>query len=196
MSEIIKVKYSLVSVYLAGALVGYDQYEDKKTTSLKKNILRLIDKAIYEYNEAVEAINAEINENNRSYEDMMKNGTRMHTHLIINHFENCFNSLNRVFKLYEKIRRNKDAPKIEELLERLAGLYESHIRDMRNTVEHIDDEIQDDRIADNETIALFVDESYLIVKIAGIEIKIEDLKKTISRFYEIGLVIASHNKIE
>ena len=168
--------------YLAGSLTGTQVGMDKKIELLRKNFVRLIDKAIYEYQFAREAIIDELEEKN----------SIIHTIAIINHLENCINSIHRVFKLYDRIKKSPHAPKMDKILKKLAEVYEKPIRDMRHTLEHIDNEIQNDNIKDGQAVALKISKDYKSVEIAGCSMELLDITNILKHLYKIGLIIAKH----
>lgn len=185
-------KPKLIPIYLASSLAGIDRNLDKKIVLLKKIVVRLIDKAIYEYNQAVDAINRDIEDEKRSVDDMRENGGYIFTHLIMNHLENCINSIHRIYNAFGKIMRNQNSLKIDGIDKKLAELYRKPIRDIRDMIEHIEEDIQEDKINNGDTIALSFDFKKLNISISDKKITIKDLDKIICKFYDIILIIINY----
>lgn len=172
----------ILSCYLAGVLVGVSKGMDKKVELSRINIVRLIDKAIYEYKMAREAILDEINRKDQ----------HIYTVSIINHLENCINSIVRVFNLYKNIKRNPAGPKMDSTSKKLVEAHEREIRNIRDVLEHIDKEIRSDSIKDGQSIALRLSKDYKFIEIAAYSMRLIDVVNTLKHFYEIGRIIAHH----
>jgi hypothetical protein len=62
---------------------------------IRRNVIRLVDKAIYKYSFAREAVLDQINESHRSNEEML-NGRVIYMFGFTDHMENCLNAMRRV----------------------------------------------------------------------------------------------------
>ncbi|MCK5061095.1 hypothetical protein KAR28_00935 [Candidatus Parcubacteria bacterium] len=179
-------KPKVIACYLAGSLAGSGVGMDKKIELSRKNLVRLIDKAIYEYKMARETIIEEFSSK--------ENGV-IYIHIIINHFENCLNSIHRVFNLYESIKRNQNGPYIDRSLKKLTKVHKDVVRKIRNMVEHIDDDIQNDRIQNGQAVALRVTKDYKAIEIGDNSIKLTEVVDVLNHLYDISRIVANY-KIE
>lgn len=160
--DISDLKPTAVGYFLVGCLVGEDK---KRTTELKKYVTvvaRLIDKAKNEYLMAREAVIAEEDEGNLSYDEIIKRGEGqfLYTCTIINHFENCINAISRIYKILKCMPKKYNFN------------HQRKITDIRNAIEHMDE-----RILNNieGSTSLNVSENALIIEVVGESIKIDDL---------------------
>src|SRR4030042_6365663 len=69
----------------------------------RRNFVRLVDKALREYNEARGAILKQVAEAKRPAKEMEKHGRQIFTFQFTDHIETCINAISRLFKLLERI---------------------------------------------------------------------------------------------
>jgi len=186
----VKVDNKLISMYLTGALIGTDKGVDKKFIFLRRNIVRLVDKAIDEYSRAREAMIEEQLEPLRNEEEMRKEGRIIYAPTIINHLENCINSISRFFKMYDRLKAIPSGPVIDRNIRRIAETYKDEIKGIRDIIEHFDERIQQDQIQEGQKVALWVSLDYSKIEILDEEIKISDLVSVIHNIHKIGKEIS------
>lgn len=182
----LNIDHKLIPMYLVGALVGTEKGVSEKLTYLRVNIVRLVDKAIDEYLEAKEAMTNEQLDLLRSEKEKKRDGGFIYTHTIINHLENCINSVNRFFKLYDQLKTIRLGPQIDRNIRHIAESHKKEIEDIRNTVEHIDEEVQKDQVKKGQTVVLWVSPDYSYIKILDNKMKMKDLASAINSIYKIG----------
>jgi len=161
-----------VGCYLAGALAGAHAGKTVVENKALSVLVRLIDKAIAEYDLTKEYIEAEEAETRMSYEEIIKRdkGQFIFTCPIINHLENCITTLARIYKIKEK---------------HLGHARNQNLIDVRDSIEHVDERIRD---ATNEPPVLNISEDSLVVEIASrhsgkMSIKIKDIADEIVSLY-------------
>jgi len=103
MQDISDLKPSTTGHFLLTSLVGLDKNKTKDEISCLSVITRLADKARIEYLMAREAAVEEEKEMKLTYNELMKrdDGQYFFVCTIINHLENCFNALSRIYKLHK-----------------------------------------------------------------------------------------------
>jgi len=84
----------LMNRLMVQVLVG-DRGLSRKAALYRRNFVRLLDKALREYNEAREIILAEIAEANRSPKEMAKDGRSIYIITFPDHMETCINAVRR-----------------------------------------------------------------------------------------------------
>ncbi len=174
---------SIVSCYLSYSIVGANSGVERKVELVRRNLVRLIDKSVYEYRIARDAM---VNEIEKS------NGGIIYTCTITNHLENCINSIKRSLNLFKYIKRNKNCPKINRTLIKKIEALENKMGDIRNTIEHIEGKIQEDKIESTQSVALRLTEDYKTIKIGEYSIGLFELVNLMDNLQEIGLIIATH----
>lgn len=119
---------------MASTLAGGFQRHgyDKTKSAIITRFVTLIDKAKSEYLMARKAVDAEIDEQKMTYEEIIKRGEGqfMYFNTITNHLENCVITLGILFHLLEKLDEvtySKFNTKV--------------IADVRNSIEHIEERI-------------------------------------------------------
>lgn len=154
------------------ALLGLDQkHLDREGQLYLRLLCRLIDKAIYEYALA-----------KKSAEQEIKVGNRLeYGFSIINHLENCINALNRVSKAFERARGNGLLKYLSKESKR--DLDHIRISGIRNSMEHIEKEIQGKKIVG--PLYLSFDNSYNKICINNESIEVADLVLIMETYYQV-----------
>ncbi len=71
-----------------------------------------------------------------------EHGRHLRFYLFTDHIETCINAASRLFKLLEGSRSEKEAPNFPRELRRLVEKHSEFVKDVRNTVEHMDERSQ------------------------------------------------------
>jgi hypothetical protein len=158
----------------------------RKASLYRRNFIRLIDKALREYDEARNIVLAEIAEANRPAEEMAKTGRHIYIYSFTDHIETCINAVSRLFRLLDRISSEKDSPVFPRSLRKLLQAKNQSIKDIRNSVEHIDEYIQKDEIAPGNPIMLTLNEETDGVVVSKFEIKFEELAIVLKNINEIA----------
>jgi len=170
-------------------------------TSLNRRLfIRLLDKAIDEYNEARELIVAQIAEGQRSTEGMTKDGRHIYMFKFIDHIENCISSVRRILRFLDILKGNQDGLVFSRTARKHIESLTSSIVDVRDTIEHMDKKIQNDIIQANEPVMLKISDTQDGIMIAAHSLKFSVLSTLIKKLHELGQSIAgwrkSYNKFE
>lgn len=120
---------------------------------IRRSLVRLVDKAVYEYTLAREAILNQIEESQRPDEEMLK-GRIIYMFGFTNHMENCLNSVRRVIGLLEALRSDVSAPAQDRITRRLVDAHVASLIDIRDILEHMGSAINADEIQDGHAAIL------------------------------------------
>lgn len=184
MPEISDLKTSAIALYIVTQLVGAGKNMEPHIEKYRKNFVRLVDKAVYEYNEARGAIIAQIED---------KQAT-IYIPAIINHLENCINAIRRSLKLLDRIRNHPRAPFImDKNTYKLINSYSKDVTSIRDTIEHIDERIAKDEIKKNCPVALDISEDASKGIIGDKSISLIRLANLIRKLHGLALEIAQYN---
>lgn len=107
---------------------------------MRKNIVRLIDKAIFEYSHAREAVLDQISEKQRPTEELMK-GRIIYMFGFTNHMENCLNATRRVLELLKRLKADPSAPAQDRSRRKTIERESKSLVKIRNTLEHMGEDI-------------------------------------------------------
>ena len=131
---------------------------------IRRNLVRLVDKAIFEYTLARQAILDQIAEAQRPYEEMLK-GRIIYMFGFTNHMENCLNAVRRVIGLLEALRSDTSAPAQDRITRRLVDAHVAPLIDIRDILEHMGSAVNADEIQDGHAVILSrgADESSLCI---------------------------------
>jgi hypothetical protein len=121
--------------------------------AIRRNLVRLVDKAIHEYSLAREAVLNQINEAQRSPEEM-RGGRVLYMFGFTDHMENCLNAMRRVLGLLQHLRSDMSAPPQDRLARRLIEAHTGSLIDVRNTFEHFGSAINNNEIGDGQMVVL------------------------------------------
>jgi hypothetical protein len=185
---VIKVKHSLFSCLFPLILVGGTETLDKDSKFYIYLLVRLIDKSREEYMIAKEYIDEEC-----------KIGDKLaHRFQIINHLENCINSISRSIKIFDIIHTGKKTKKKViinnniNLLHHLSkntitNIKKYKISKIRNRIEHIDEDIYTNKFVIG--LSVDVDDKYQNICINKKCISLIRLSKIILDYHNFVLEI-------
>lgn len=160
-----------------------------KASLYRRNFIRLLDKALQEYQKARDTILAEIAETKRPVEEKREQGRILYIFALTDHIETCINAVSRLFKLLDRIKSEKESPVVPRELRRLVETRSKSIDSIRNAIEHMDERIQKDEIAPGQPIMLVLSEDHDGVAVSNKEIKFEALAMVLRTMHEIALYI-------
>ena len=178
----------LIGLLLVQLLVG-ESGLSPKSRLYRRNFVRLLDKALREYHEAREAILADIAEENRSAEEIRKYGRHIHFIAFTDHIETCINAVSRLFKLLEAIKSEKESPAFPRELRRLVETKSESVANVRNAVEHMDEQIQKGEVTPGNPIMLTIGKNDDRIVVSKYEIEFEELAMVLEKMHEIALYI-------
>ena len=116
MPDLSDVTCSLMGRLLIQLMVG-EPGLSRRTTLYRRNFIRLLDKALREYQEAREIILDQIGEANRPVEDMSKHGRYLYIIRFPDHIESCISTVRLLYKLLRRIKLEKESPPIPKDLQ-------------------------------------------------------------------------------
>ncbi len=122
---------------------------------MRHEVIRLMDKAIFEYTLARQAIINQISEGQRPYEELVE-GRVIYMHGFINHIENCINAVRRLIALMEYLRSDRSAPLQDKTKRRLISALADDLIDIRNTLEHMGEMISESQILDGHPVVIAI----------------------------------------
>lgn len=175
----------LINRLIVQLLVG-EHNLSSKASLYRRNFIRLIDKALREYDEARDSILAQIEEANRPAEEMAKTGRYLHILRFTDHIETCINAVSRLFRLLDRIISDKGSPQFPRPLRKLLQTKNKLITDIRNRVEHIDEYIQKDEISPSDPIMLALNREGDGIVISKFEIKFQELAMVLKKMNEVA----------
>jgi hypothetical protein len=145
-----------------------------------------VDKAVFEYQESRSTIIAQIEEMQRSTEEMVKTGRILYILNFTDHFENCINATARLLNLLERIKNESGPPSIPRSVRRTIEAYSKSIPDIRNAIEHMDQIIQRDAIVEGQPVMLAIGDEGDKATLAGYHIKFDDLAITLRKLQAVA----------
>lgn len=120
---------------------------------IRRNLVRLIDKSVYEYSLARQAVLDQISESQRSYEELVT-GRIIYMFGFTDHMENCLNAARRALDLLQYLRSDVSAPAQNRVNRRLIDAHAGTLIDIRNTFEHIGSAINNNEFGQDEMVVL------------------------------------------
>ena len=171
-----------------------DRDISRRTALNRRLFIRLIDKAVDEYNAARELIVAQIAEGRRSSEEMAKDGRHIYMFKFVDHMENCISSVRRIIRFLNVLKGNQDGLAFSRTVRKQIESLTSSIVDVRDTIEHMDERIQNDIIQTSEPVMLKISDTQDGIMIAAHSLKFSVLSTLIKKLHELGQSMAEWRK--
>ena len=162
-------------------VVGGGGPQARVPSALWRSYIRLIDKAVMEYQMARQEF-ADLTADEGS-------GPRIKPYFrIVDHFENCLNTLNRAIRIAQKftVMANDTAP--ITLFEQSVFKESSRIREFRNAIEHVDGKVLGNQIKEGENIFIKINPEYIMLM--QVNISYNELAEWIRQLYRLARVLA------
>src|SRR5690606_37830179 len=154
-----------------------------KAAALRMVAVRLIDKAVYEYSLARQAIVEQIAESQRPYEEMSQ-GRVIHMFGFTDHMENCLNATRRLLSLFESPRSDRSAPTQDRIKRRLVDAHAGSLVDIRNILEHMADAVNADEVGKGNPVVLSLGDDERSVVVGPYSIAFESLATILQAFHD------------
>jgi len=152
--------------------------------------IRLVDKAVDEYEEARNLIVAQIEEGQRSAEEMTRDGRYIYMFKymfkFVDHMENCISTVRRILRFLDLLKGNQEGLLFSRTAMKQSESLTTPIVRVRGTVEHMDREIHKDGVQENEPVMLDVTDTQDGVVIGGQSLKFADLSTLIKQLHGLG----------
>jgi len=193
MPDLSGLDYPLVGRLVIQLLAG-ERGLSPKTSLYRRNFIRLVDKALREYHEARETILAEIAETKRPLEEMSRDGRNIYILTFADHIENCINAVQRLYKLLERIKAEKQSPGLPRELRRQVETRGETIVRIRGAIEHMDERILEGEAGVGKPIMAAGSENWDAVVVSNYELKFEELAMVLRTMHEIALHLLTIKK--
>jgi len=168
-----------------------DKGISRRTALNRRLYIRLLDKTVDEYKEARELIVAQIAEGQRDAEEMTRNGRYIYMFKFVDHMENCISSVRRILRFLDILKGNQDGLAFSRIVRKHIESLTTTIIDVRDTIEHMDERIQNDVIQENEPVMLKITYTQDGIMIAGHSLKFSTLSTLIKKLHELGQSMAA-----
>ena len=122
-----------------GIIIGKWSLRNDQVWLYSHNLIRIIDKAIFEYEEARKSYLEQL--------EILRNGGLPLSALYrsIAHLETCIDSVRRALRFIDRLKSHKGEPVISRTTRRIINSYAKISVDIRDAVEHMDEMIADGR---------------------------------------------------
>jgi hypothetical protein len=161
----------------------------KNTGLYLREYIRLVEKALHEYDEARNAILNVVAEITDKGKRSKQSARLAFVFLFADHMETCIDAIRRIYRLMDGIIRTKeDSTLVPKELRRLVLTNRDSITGIRDTIQHLDEDIRDG-IPSGKSIMLAVNDSADGIVISSHEMKFNQIAMTLKRMHEIGLHI-------
>lgn len=147
-----------------------------------RNFVRLIDKALEEYNNAREVL--------------LTQGKGIYVFAFANYMEDCINAIRRLYLLLDRIKSEKESPVLPREARRFLETRRESIANVRNDAEHIDELIRNGDIATGKPVMLALSKTKDGVVVADCEIKFKELALVLEKMNEIAQYILTIKKVD
>ena len=152
----------------------------------RKTFVRLVDKAIAEYAKARVALIDQIDECRRTPDEMARTGRLISMFAFVDHMENCLNASRRLLASLDGLKNEQSVRGIERTDRRKIEVGGRDIREVRNTVEHMEQRIGRGDVHYGEPIALCLSEDGQAVSVAETSLRLDTLASVLRGLHSIG----------
>ena len=163
----------------------------RRTALNRRLYIRLLDKMLDEYMAARALIVAQVAEGQRNVEEMTQKGRYIYMFKFVDHMENCISSVRRILRFLDILKGNQDGLVFSRTIKNHIGSLTTPIIDVRNTIEHMDERIQNDIIQENEPVMLKITDTQDGIMIAGQSLKFSTLSTLIRKLHALGQSIVA-----
>lgn len=157
----------------------------KELSRYRAVFVRLVDKALNEYNQARRAEISQIALVSRSPEEISEAGI-LQMLSFPDHMENCINSTRRLLALLDRLKTIREA-RIPKTTRKWLESRGKGLTDIRDTIEHIDEKIQRDELGEQGTIAIGLEGAGDTIGIGQHQIKCSELAGILNKLHGVGL---------
>jgi hypothetical protein len=168
-----------------------DNNVSRKIALHRRVYIRLVDKAVDEYEEARSLILAQIEEGQRSTEEMARDGRYIYMSKFVDHMENCISTVRRILRFLDILKGNQEGLLFSRTIRKQIESLTTPIVEVRNVVEHMDKKIQNDGVQENEPVMLKVTDAQDGVVIGGQSLKFSTLSTLIKQLHGLGQNMAA-----
>jgi hypothetical protein len=188
----IDLDYKAVSRYWGARMVGTDiGYPSEMYRAV---FIRLADKALYEYIMARNAVLAQIERKDISHPLTTFIAGKPFYYIVIgNHLETCVNATKRALDILKRMKCDNRVPFfIDRTFRKEVERFFEEVKEMRNILEHIDEEISKGTIKKGQAYLPAINEDATEVEIGDQKLDLISLAKVISKLHEFALELASY----
>lgn len=153
--------------------------------SYRRNMVRLADKAVHDYMDVRDSVVAQIGEPKRTPDETRK-GRQIYMFRATNKLEDCIITVQRLFRYFEKVKSDSSGFPLDRLLKRQLTSVEASIRETRNLIEHLDDDIRSEKVQEGQNTAPAFDPETKMISLAGAQVSVEALARAIRHFHEFA----------
>ncbi len=151
--------------------------------------IRMVDKAVFEYEAARVALEQYVVSENR-------------TSLILRsvaHLETCINSIHRALNFVDRMKQYQAAPDIERVVHKTLSSHRGSIPRMRNAIEHMDEWIANGEVRVGEPVAIEVNEQGDAISISTKGLSLEclsfqTLATLLRRLHALAMELADYHE--
>lgn len=174
MPDLSSLNTPIVPTAMLNVVLGGGRLTKPKATAYYWGFIRIVDKVVYEYQLARESL-----------ENAIARDKRMTSYFrCISHLETCVQSLRRAVQYLEGLKRCR-VP-VDRTTRRLIESCFKEIKNIRDEIEHIDEDIHKEVVPEGEPLALIITDDEKSIQIASHSLSFDRLSTVISSLYTVA----------
>ncbi len=184
MPSIDHLESSLKPKHDLGKIIGVYKFPDVRGMQITDGFVRLVDKAVIEYRESRSRLIKFL------AQGMADDGCRASYH-----FESCIQSLHKAINYIERLRhlgysRGDNSPLIPKPRDMtvLQENVKSEIRKFRDAIEHLDNDIIDGRLPENQIIGVHL--GWKVATVGKFHLAYKNIVKWLEQLHEIAAILS------
>ena len=164
-----------------------------KTASMRKVFVRLVDKALDEYNASFQCIEEQI-AHIESRANNPEAGAEIYMFKFIDHMENCISSIRRSLRYLDFLIGNQDGLLVDRTIRRLIDSHKTDLIDIRNSIEHLDSDIHAGEITNDKPVLIKVSADENSVGLGNVSLSFSSLSSILKNLNELSMAFAKYRK--
>ena len=177
---------ALGPVHVVGGYLHWRWAAQSERGPTSQGLRPLVDKAMAEYAKARVALIDQIDQCRRTPDEMARTGRLISMFAFVDHMENCLNASRRLLASLDRLKNEQSVRGIERTDRRKIEVGGRDIREVRNTVEHMEQRIGRGDVHYGEPIALCLSEDGQAVSVAETSLRLDTLASVLRGLIQLG----------
>ena len=189
----LEINRKAVSLYWGARIIGSDI--GNPAEMYRAIFIRLVDKALYEYVMARNAVLAQIKRKDIGHPlTTFIGGVPFYYVVIGNHLETCINATRRALRILKERMKDKKPPFfIDRIFRRNVERFFEGINCTRDSLEHIEDNIAESKIKKGQSYLPVISVDASEIEVGNQKLNLISLAEVISKLHKFALELAAYN---
>jgi hypothetical protein len=178
------------NVILLSTFVGHAGLS-RNLADARKILVWTVDRAVLQFRLARQAVLDEIEERSMTYQQIIERNEGQYLHMLTftEHMEDCVAQCRKALRLLDQFKNSPLAPKLDRNTKKLIEAQAKELVDVRNLVEHIDEEIRQGSIQAGKSLLLCLSDDDRSIAIGDQSIGLAALASMLKGLHRIAAAL-------